>query len=84
MGFTQSGKFPCSIGIRLRVGATHPPNFMKINPRYYPAIILVTFAVFMLIGFFIFGFRPQHGNGRGNESLLPLAQYILVALKALA
>ncbi len=39
---------------------------MKINPRYYPAILLIAFAVFMLIGFFIFGFRPQHHEeGRG-------------------
>ena len=44
---------------------------MKINPRYYPAIILVTFAVFMLIGFFVFGFRPQHNEG-GRGLLLTL------------
>jgi len=36
---------------------------MKINPRYYPVILLITFAVFMLIGFFVFGFRPQHNEG---------------------
>jgi hypothetical protein len=35
---------------------------MTINPRYYPVIILVTFALFLLIGFLL-GFRPQHGTG---------------------
>ena len=37
---------------------------MKINRRYYPVIILVTFAISMLIGFLL-GFRPQHGTGHG-------------------
>ena len=48
---------------------------MKINPRYYPIIILVTFAVFMLIGFFVFGFRPQH-NEQGRL-LLPIVESML-------
>jgi len=56
---------------------------MKINPRYYPAIILVTFAVFMLIGFLL-GFRPQHvGGGNRESSMLPLTQYAPVVLAAI-
>lgn len=41
---------------------------MKINPRYYPVILLVTFAAFMLLGFLL-GFRPQHNEG-GRGALL--------------
>ncbi|MEW6401253.1 MAG: hypothetical protein AB1649_05600 [Chloroflexota bacterium] len=55
---------------------------MKINPRYYPAIILVTFVVFMLIGFLL-GFLPQHGGGRGREGFAPMAQFALVTSQAL-
>ena len=56
---------------------------MKINPRYYPAIILITFAVFMLIGFLL-GFRPQHvGGGNRESSMLPLTQYAPVVLAAI-
>jgi hypothetical protein len=42
---------------------------MKIHPRYYPAIILITFVVFALIGFLL-GFRPQHGSSR-ESSMIP-------------
>lgn len=56
---------------------------MKINPRYYPAIIIITFAVFMLIGFML-GLRPQHGDGSGREGFVPVTQYVLVASEALA
>jgi hypothetical protein len=42
---------------------------MKINPRYYPAIILATFVLFVLIGF-LFGFRPQHNEGEHGFNLL--------------
>jgi hypothetical protein len=42
---------------------------MKINPRYYPAIILVTFVLFVLIGFLL-GFRPQHNGGEQSSLLL--------------
>ena len=53
---------------------------MKINPRYYPAIILITFAVFMLIGFLL-GFRPQHvGGGSRESSMSLLMQYAPIAL----
>jgi hypothetical protein len=38
---------------------------MKIHPRYYPAIILGSFVIFLLIGFLL-GFRPVHNEeGRG-------------------
>jgi hypothetical protein len=56
---------------------------MKINPNYYPAIILATFAVFMLIGFLL-GLRPQHGGGNGREGFVPVPQYILVVAEAQA
>jgi hypothetical protein len=43
---------------------------MKINPRYYPSIILVAFVAFLLLGF-LFGFLPAHdGGGGGHGSLL--------------
>lgn len=42
---------------------------MKINPRYYPAIILITFVIFVLIGFLL-GFRPQHNEGERGLLLL--------------
>ncbi len=38
---------------------------MKINPRYFPAIILTVFALFVVLGLLL-GFRPQHG-GSGNH-----------------
>jgi hypothetical protein len=42
---------------------------MKIHPRYFPAIILISFVVFALIGFLL-GFRPQHGGSR-ESSMIP-------------
>jgi hypothetical protein len=45
------------------------PQTMKIHPRYFPAIILITFVVFALIGFLL-GFRPQHG-GSHESSMNP-------------
>jgi hypothetical protein len=39
---------------------------MKIQIRYYPVIILVTFTFFVLLGLAL-GFRPQHG-GQGTGS----------------
>ena len=43
---------------------------MKINPRHYPTIILVTFVIFLLLGFLL-GFLPAHG-GEGNGHGLSL------------
>jgi len=42
---------------------------MKINPRYYPVIILVTFVVFLLLGFLL-GFLPEHGGDSGGHGFL--------------
>jgi len=51
---------------------------MKIHPRYYPAILLITFVVFALIGFLL-GFRPQHGGSRESSTLLfPIALELTV------
>ncbi len=46
---------------------------MKINPRYYPVIIIAAFVVFLLIGFLL-GFRPRHNEG--GHSLLLLLSYL--------
>jgi hypothetical protein len=56
---------------------------MKLDPRYYPIMILITFAIFMLIGILL-GFRPQHEGGRGRTGFLPVAQYVLVTSETLA
>jgi len=55
---------------------------MKIDPRHYPAIILVTFTVFILIGFLL-GFRPQHERGGGRESFMPAIHHVLVESEVL-
>ncbi len=44
---------------------------MKINPRYYPVIIIAAFMTFLLIGFAL-GFRPRHNEG-GHSLLLLLS-----------
>ncbi len=45
---------------------------MKINPRYYPVIIIVTYVIFLLIGILL-GFGPEHSGGdHGRGALLPL------------
>jgi hypothetical protein len=52
---------------------------MKINPRYYPAIILVTYVIFLLLGILL-GFGPERGGGgHGRGTLMQLA----LALEAL-
>ncbi len=45
---------------------------MKINPRYYPIIILAAYVIFLLIGILL-GFGPQRGGGHGSNLLPPLA-----------
>ena len=42
---------------------------VKIHPRYFPVIILVTFVLFVLLGLAM-GFGPQHGGGGNPRSLL--------------
>jgi|GEM_PF-896590 len=39
---------------------------MKINARLYPAIIVTTFVLFLLLALLL-GFRPGHGGGGGHE-----------------
>lgn len=54
---------------------------MKINARYYPVILLVTYALFVLLGLLL-GFRPQHGGG-GHRSMLEWIGWAQAALSAL-
>ncbi len=54
---------------------------MKINPRYYPAIIIAAYVVFLLLGILL-GFGPERGGeGRENSALI---QVTLATLEALA
>lgn len=34
---------------------------MKINPRYYPAIIIAAYVIFLLLGILL-GFGPERGS----------------------
>ncbi|MCI0519601.1 MAG: hypothetical protein L0Z70_05020 [Chloroflexi bacterium] len=54
---------------------------MKIHPRFYPAIILVAFAVFMLIGLLL-GFGPRHERGGGRGSYAPAIYCALTQAEA--
>lgn len=52
---------------------------MKINPRYYPQIIIAAYLIFLLIGLLL-GFGPERGGtGHGRRVLIQLA----AALEAL-
>lgn len=47
---------------------------MKIQSRYYPAIIIATYAIFLLLGILL-GFGPERGGGgHGQSTLMQLAQ----------
>ncbi|MFZ5857111.1 MAG: hypothetical protein ACOYZ6_09780 [Chloroflexota bacterium] len=46
---------------------------MKINPRYYPYIILAAYMVFLLLGILL-GFGPERGGEDGGHGLLLLRQ----------
>ena len=54
---------------------------MKINPRYYPAIIIATYVIFLLLGILL-GFRPERG-GEGHE-IRALIQVALATMETLA
>jgi len=43
---------------------------MKINPEFYPAIILITFTFFLLLGLLL-GFVPRHESGREGARVFP-------------
>ena len=46
---------------------------MKINPRYYPAIIIAAYVIFLLLGVLL-GFGPERGGEEhGNSTLIQLA-----------
>jgi hypothetical protein len=45
---------------------------MKINPRYYPYIIIAVYVIFLLIGILL-GFGPQRGGEHGSNPLSHLA-----------
>jgi hypothetical protein len=54
---------------------------MKINPRYYPAIIIVAYVVFLLLGILL-GFGPERGGeGHGRGALM---QHTCLMLESLA
>ncbi|MBE7434483.1 MAG: hypothetical protein HS100_11235 [Anaerolineales bacterium] len=42
---------------------------MKIYPRYYPAIIITAYVVFLLIGILL-GFGPERGGAGHGRSML--------------
>ena len=42
---------------------------MKINPRYYPAIIIAAYVIFLLLGILL-GFGPERGGEVHENSML--------------
>ena len=53
---------------------------MKIHPRYYPAIIIAAYVIFLLIGILL-GFGTERGGeGQGRSTLMQLT----LTLEALA
>ena len=46
---------------------------MKINPRYYPAIIIAAYVIFLLLGTLL-GFGPERGGESGGHGLLLLLE----------
>ena len=53
---------------------------MKIHPRYYPALIIIVYVIFLLIGVLL-GFGPERGGEHGKSTLIQLA---ILALESLA
>jgi hypothetical protein len=47
-----------------------PDIFMKIDPYYYPVIIIAAFAIGMLVALAL-GFRPEHGSTQETLELTP-------------
>jgi hypothetical protein len=53
---------------------------MKIHPRYYPAIIIAAYVIFLLIGILL-GFGPERGGeSHGRSALMQL----ILTLEAVA
>ncbi len=53
---------------------------MKINPRYYPAIIIAAYVIFLLLGILL-GFGPERGGeSHGKSALMQLALMTLEIL----
>lgn len=53
---------------------------MKIHPRYYPAIIIAAYVIFLLIGILL-GFGPERGGeGHARSALMQL----ILTLEAVA
>ena len=49
---------------------------MKINPRYYPAIIIAAYVIFLLLGILL-GFGPERGGeGSGHGLLLLMETFV--------
>jgi hypothetical protein len=46
---------------------------MKIQPRYYPIIIIAAYVIFLLIGILL-GFGPERGGEGGGHGLLFLME----------
>ena len=55
---------------------------MKIHPRYYPIILLVTYTLFALLGILL-GFSPRQGGEGSRESGLLLTHHALIALNSI-
>ena len=47
---------------------------MKINPRYYPAIIIIVAYVDILLLGILLGFGPERGGEGGGHGLLFLME----------
>lgn len=45
---------------------------MKIQPRYYPLIIIAVYVALLLLGILL-GFGPQRSGGHGNNLMLQIA-----------
>ncbi len=48
---------------------------MKIQPRFYPFILIAAYLLFLLLGFLL-GFLPERGGGHGRGILLQYASLI--------
>jgi len=44
---------------------------MKINPDYYPIILILALVLFTILGLAL-GFLPAHGEGKHNLIAVPI------------